>query len=89
MFAYPELIRFETEATRIIEVEDQRIVCGWLDLGPRGGNGTYRHPRRPFTYWENPRTAGSKSWRITRPWKSHDCATPTSPVASEVSGFTV
>ena len=54
MFAYPELIRFETEATRIIEVEDQRIVCGWLDLGPRGGNGTYRHPRRPFTYWETP-----------------------------------
>jgi hypothetical protein len=54
MFAHPELIRFETESTRIIELEDQRIVCGWLDLGPRGRNGTYRHPRRPFTYRETP-----------------------------------
>jgi hypothetical protein len=54
MFAHPELIRFETESTRIIALEDQRIVCGWLDLGPRGRNGTYRHPRRPFTYWEAP-----------------------------------
>jgi hypothetical protein len=74
MFAHPELIRFETESTRIIELEDQRIVCGWLDLGPRGRNGTYRHPRRPFTYRETP---------------EDDCATPISPVASEVSGFTV
>jgi hypothetical protein len=50
MFAHPELIRFEAESTRIVERENERFVCGWLNLGPRGQNGTYRHPRRAFTY---------------------------------------
>jgi hypothetical protein len=55
MFAYPELIRFEPESTRIIQLDEKkRIVCGWLDLGPRGQNGTYRHRRRAFTYRETP-----------------------------------
>jgi hypothetical protein len=50
MFAHPGLIRFESESTRIVELENERIVCGWLNLGPRGQNGTYRHPRRAFSY---------------------------------------
>jgi hypothetical protein len=52
MFLHPELIRFESEATRIVEHENERFVCGWLNLGPSGQNGAYRHPRRAFTYRE-------------------------------------
>src|SRR5262245_57016773 len=55
MFAHPGLIRFESESTRIVGLENERIVCGWLNLGPRGQNGTYRHPRRAFTYRETPK----------------------------------
>ena len=33
MFLHPELIRFESEATRIVEHENERFVCGWLNLG--------------------------------------------------------
>jgi hypothetical protein len=69
MFAHPELIRFETESTRIIELEDQRIVCGWLDLGPRGRNGTYRHPRRPFTYRETPEDGRVQVLADYSPWE--------------------
>jgi hypothetical protein len=52
MFRHPELIRFESESARIVEHENERFVCGWLNLGPSGQNGTYRHPRRAFTYRE-------------------------------------
>jgi hypothetical protein len=52
MFLHPELIRFESESTRIVEHENERFVCGWLNLGPSGQNGTYRHPRRAFSYRE-------------------------------------
>jgi hypothetical protein len=50
MFVHPELIRFESESTRVVEHENERFVCGWLNLGPSGPNGMYRHPRRAFAY---------------------------------------
>jgi hypothetical protein len=53
MFLHPELIRFESESTRIVKHENERFVCGWLNLGPSGQNGTYRYPRRAFSYRES------------------------------------
>ena len=87
MFVHPELIRFESESTRVVEHENERFVCGWLNLGPSGPNGMYRHPRRAFAY--RSAAAGPKCWRIIRLRKSRRCATRATRVASAVSGFTV